>query len=87
MYTLKTKGGDHLAMRPEHTASLMRAYIEHGMQNEPQPVMFYHTGPVFRHDPSPDEKAERAPRHDRRVGQRRRGGHGGWFVGQGQQDR
>src|SRR3954469_13629365 len=32
MYTLKTKGGDHLAMRPEHTAGLMRAYIEHGMQ-------------------------------------------------------
>lgn len=50
MYTLKTKGGDHLAMRPEHTAALMRAYIEHGMQNMPQPVMFYQYGPVFRHD-------------------------------------
>lgn len=50
MYNLKTKGGDHLAMRPEHTAPLMRAYIEHGMQNQPQPVMFYQYGPVFRHD-------------------------------------
>ncbi|MFA6300742.1 MAG: histidine--tRNA ligase [Candidatus Paceibacterota bacterium] len=50
MYTLKTKGGDHLALRPEHTASLMRAYIEHGMQTMPQPVMFYQYGPVFRHD-------------------------------------
>jgi histidyl-tRNA synthetase len=50
MYTLKTKGGDHLALRPEHTAPLMRAYIEHGMQNMPQPVMFYQYGPVFRHD-------------------------------------
>lgn len=50
MYTLKTKGGDHLALRPEHTAPLMRAYIEQGMQNQPQPVMFYHYGPVFRHD-------------------------------------
>lgn len=50
MYTLKTKGGDHLALRPEHTAPLMRAYIEHGMQNMPQPVMFYQHGPVFRHD-------------------------------------
>lgn len=50
MYTLKTKGGDKLAMRPEHTASLMRAYIEHGMQNMPQPVMHYQYGPVFRHD-------------------------------------
>jgi histidyl-tRNA synthetase len=50
MYNLKTKGGDHLGLRPEHTAPLMRAYIEHGMQNMPQPVMFYQYGPVFRHD-------------------------------------
>ncbi len=50
MYTLKTKGGDHLALRPEHTAPLMRAYIEHGMQNQPQPVLFYQYGPSFRHD-------------------------------------
>jgi histidyl-tRNA synthetase len=50
MYTLKTKGGDRLAMRPEHTASLVRAYIENGMQSLPQPLLFYHSGPVFRHD-------------------------------------
>ena len=50
MYTLKTKGGDHLALLPEHTAPVMRAYIEHGMQSIPQPVMLYHYGPVFRHD-------------------------------------
>ncbi|MEK7140796.1 MAG: histidine--tRNA ligase [Patescibacteria group bacterium] len=50
MYTLRTKGGDHLALRPEHTAPLMRAYIEHGMQAMPQPVMFYQYGPTFRHD-------------------------------------
>lgn len=50
MYTLRTKGGDVLALRPEHTASLMRSYIEHGMSNQPQPVMFYQYGPSFRHD-------------------------------------
>ncbi len=50
MYAFRTKSGDKIAMRPEHTASLMRAYIEHGMQTEPQPVMLYHYGPVFRHD-------------------------------------
>lgn len=50
MYVLKTKGGDHLALRPEHTASLMRSYIENGMQNTPQPVMYYQYGPSFRHD-------------------------------------
>lgn len=50
MYTLRTKGGDKLALRPEGTASVMRAYIEHGMQNLPQPVMHYYYGPMFRHD-------------------------------------
>lgn len=50
MYTLRTRGGDHLALRPEHTAPLMRAYIEHSMQNMPQPLMFYQYGPTFRHD-------------------------------------
>ncbi len=50
MYTLKTKGGDHLALRPEHTAPMMRAYIEHGMQTLPQPVLIYQYGPSFRHD-------------------------------------
>ncbi len=50
MYTLKTKGGDQLALRPEFTAGTMRAYIEHGMQSEPQPIMLYSSGPVFRHD-------------------------------------
>lgn len=50
MYTLKTKGGDHLALRPEHTAPLMRSYIEHGMQALPQPLLFYSYGPSFRHD-------------------------------------
>lgn len=50
MYAFKTKGGDHLALRPEMTAGTMRAFIEHGMTNLPQPVLLYHSGPVFRHD-------------------------------------
>lgn len=50
MYTLKTKGGDHLAMRPEGTAGIMRSYIEQGMQSLPQPVMLYYCGPFFRHE-------------------------------------
>ncbi len=50
MYTLRTKGGDQLALRPEFTAGSMRAYIEHGMQSETQPIMLYSSGPVFRHD-------------------------------------
>lgn len=50
MYTLKTKGGDVLALRPEGTAAVVRAYMEHGMRNLPQPVSLYYSGSLFRHD-------------------------------------
>jgi len=50
MYTLKTKGGDFLALRPELTAGAVRAYIENGFFSQPQPVKFFHWGPVFRHE-------------------------------------
>lgn len=50
MYAFKTRGGDRIAMRPEHTAGTMRAYIENGMMNLPQPVLLYHSGPAFRHE-------------------------------------
>lgn len=50
MYTLRTRGGDKLALRPEGTAPVMRAYIEQGMQTLPQPVMLYYHGPFFRHE-------------------------------------
>src|SRR3989344_1139866 len=50
LYSLRTKGGDRLALRPEFTANIMRAYIEHGMGNLPQPVMLYSFGNLYRHD-------------------------------------
>ncbi|MBP9856240.1 MAG: histidine--tRNA ligase [Candidatus Pacebacteria bacterium] len=50
MYTLKTRGGDRLAMRPEGTAGVMRSYLEHGMHSLPQPLMFYYYGPFYRHE-------------------------------------
>lgn len=50
MYTIRTKGSDILAMRPEGTAGVMRSYLEHGMHTWPQPVMFYYSGQFFRHD-------------------------------------
>ncbi len=50
MYSLKTKGGDSLTLRPEFTPGIVRAYIEHGMQNLPQPIKLYSYGPVFRHE-------------------------------------
>ena len=50
MFTLKTKGGDYLTLRPEGTASIVRAYIEHGMQSLPQPVKLWYFGPFFRYE-------------------------------------
>lgn len=50
MYTLKTKGGDFLALRPEFTAANMRAYMEHGLSRTGQPQKLYNFGPVFRHE-------------------------------------
>ena len=50
MYTFRTKGGDWLTLRPEGTPSIVRAYIEHGMFNLPQPVKLWHYGPFFRHE-------------------------------------
>jgi len=42
--------GDHLALRPEATASVCRSYIEHNMQQLPQPVKLYYMGPMFRRE-------------------------------------
>lgn len=50
MYSFQDKGGDDLTLRPEFTAGVMRAYIEHGMHVLPRPVKLYSIGPIFRHD-------------------------------------
>jgi histidyl-tRNA synthetase len=42
--------GDDVSLRPEATASVCRAYIEHGMQQLPQPVKLYYMGPMFRRE-------------------------------------
>jgi histidyl-tRNA synthetase len=42
--------GDYLTLRPEATASVCRAYIEHGLHSLPQPVKLYYTGPMFRRE-------------------------------------
>lgn len=50
MYSFIDKSGEKTALRPEITPSLVRAYIEHGMFNLPQPVKMFMVGPVFRHE-------------------------------------
>ncbi|MBI2003411.1 MAG: histidine--tRNA ligase [Parcubacteria group bacterium] len=50
MYSFKTRGGDSVTLRPEGTASVVRAYLEHGMKSLPQPNKLYYIGPMFRHE-------------------------------------
>jgi len=50
MYVLKTKGGDTLALRPEYTAGIARAYLENAMSRLGQPQKLFYLGPTFRHD-------------------------------------
>ena len=48
MYTFEDRGGRSITLRPELTAGVMRAYIEHGMHTWPTPVKLYTIGPAFR---------------------------------------
>ena len=50
MYYLEEKGGDRFTLRPEGTAPVCRAYIEHGMSNLPQPVRLYYFASIFRYE-------------------------------------
>ena len=49
MYTFEDRGGRLLTLRPEGTAPICRAYIEHGMYREPQPVKLYTLAPMYRY--------------------------------------
>lgn len=50
MYSFRTRGSDHLTLRPEGTAPVVRAYIENGMVAEPHPVKLWYFGSFFRHE-------------------------------------
>ncbi len=48
MYTFQDRGGRWLTLRPEFTAGVLRAFIEHGMHTWPSPVKLWSAGPAFR---------------------------------------
>jgi len=50
MYSFVDQGEDKITLRPEATAAIVRAYINHGMWNQPQPVKMFYIGPMFRHE-------------------------------------
>jgi histidyl-tRNA synthetase len=49
-YTFTDRGGRSLTLRPEATAPICRAYLQHGLHREPQPQKLYTIGPMWRYD-------------------------------------
>jgi len=49
-YTFVDRGGRSLTLRPEATAPICRAYLEHGLHREPQPQKLYTIGPMWRYE-------------------------------------
>ena len=49
-YTFTDRGDRSLTLRPEATAPICRAYVQHGLQREPQPQKLYTIGPMWRYD-------------------------------------
>ena len=50
MYTFEDRGGNKMTLRPEGTAPVCRAYLEHGLHNLPQPVKLYYIASIFRYE-------------------------------------
>ena len=50
MYTFEDKGGRSITLRPEWTAGVGRAYLEHSLYAEVQPTKLYYVGPCFRYE-------------------------------------
>ncbi|MFC2017313.1 histidine--tRNA ligase [Chloroflexota bacterium] len=50
MYTFEDKGGNKITLRPEGTAPVCRAYLEHGLHNLPQPAKLYYMASIFRYE-------------------------------------
>jgi histidyl-tRNA synthetase len=50
MYTFEDKGGRSVTLRPEGTASVVRAYVENSMINLGSPIKLYYIGPMFRYE-------------------------------------
>ncbi len=50
MYTFLTKGGDSITLRPEGTAGAARAFLEHGLHNDPLPVKVYYLTSCYRYE-------------------------------------
>ena len=69
MYTFEDLGGRSMTLRPEGTAPVARAYVEHGMHTLPQPVKLFYHSPMFRY-----ESPQSGRKDTRRIGDRSEAG-------------
>lgn len=59
MYTFETKGGESVSMRPEGTAGVVRAFVEHSLHKKSRVTKLYYSGEMFRHE-RPQEGRQRS---------------------------
>ncbi|MBI4993513.1 histidine--tRNA ligase [Candidatus Wolfebacteria bacterium] len=50
MFFVKSRGSDKLVLKPEGTAPVMRAYLQHGLSKLSQPVRLFYISPIFRYE-------------------------------------
>lgn len=50
MYTFDDQGGRSMSLRPEGTAPVVRAFVQHGMHKQPLPVKLWYAAPMFRYE-------------------------------------
>ena len=50
MYTFEDKGHRSISLKPEGTAGAIRAYLQNGLANEPQPIKMFYITPAFRYE-------------------------------------
>ena len=50
MYTFEDKGHRSISLKPEGTSGAIRAYLQNGLANEPQPIKMFYITPAFRYE-------------------------------------
>ena len=56
MYTFEDKGHRSISLKPEGTAGAIRAYLQNGLANEPQPIKMFYITPAFRYEKPQSER-------------------------------
>src|SRR5207245_1879068 len=72
MYTFEDRDGTQVSMRPEGTASLVRSYVEHAVQQQEPDTKWWYAGPMFRHERQQRGRYRQFTQIDARAGRAQR---------------